>query len=252
MIDYSEIEQAISNREFFLEYLPMIELDGGRCIGAEALCRWRRPEGVVLPDDFVPVIENTPLSGLLTYYVMEEVARDFLAWLHDHDAFISVNIPPELVGRGGLYYVAEKTGLIDVKHKLVAEIIERGVLDRIGIEALNRAVGEGVRVALDDVGTGGTNAIVLSRCNVEMIKIDRHLVSRVRPDAPLPDELEAIVPLLAERRLQVVAEGVETAEQLDALKRIGVRLAQGFHFSQPLSAHDFKAYFVRSNTPPAT
>jgi EAL domain-containing protein (putative c-di-GMP-specific phosphodiesterase class I) len=245
MSDYLEIEEGLKKREFFLEYLPMVELDSGRCVGAEALSRWRKPWGIEQPADFLPSIENTPLSGFLACYVLEEIATDFLAWLKVHDAFISFNIPAEIIGRGGLYYVAERVGLIEIKHKIVLEVVERGVPDRTAVEALNRAAAAGIRIALDDVATGGANAIVLSRCNVEMIKLDRQLVSQVRPGEPLPGELAAIVPLLKTGGVNVVAEGVESADQAEALRSAGFRLAQGFHFSRPLSADAFKAFFAQ-------
>jgi EAL domain-containing protein (putative c-di-GMP-specific phosphodiesterase class I) len=214
MSDNLEIEEGLKNGEFFLEYLPTVELDNGRCVGAEALSRWRRPWGIAQPDEFLPIIESTPsLSGYLTYWVLEEIARDFLDWLKIYDAYISFNVPPEIIGRGGLYYVAERTGLIEVKHRLVVEITERGVPDSIGVEALNRSAELGIRLALDDVGTGSANVIVLSRCKVEMIKIDRTLVSQVRFGEPLPSELEAIVSLIKTNKLEVVAEGVESADQ---------------------------------------
>lgn len=246
MSDYLEVEEGLKKGEFFLEYLPTLELDNGRCVGAEALSRWRRPWGVAQPAEFLPLIESsTSLSGYLTCWVLEEIARDFLDWLKIHDAFISFNVPPEIIGRGGLYFVAERTGLIEVKHRLVVEITERGVPDSIGIEALNRSAELGIRLALDDVGTGGANVIVLSRCNVEMIKLDRQLVSQLRVGEPLPSALVPIVSLLKTNKFEVIAEGVESADQAEALKTAGVRLAQGYYFSRPLSADALKAFFTQ-------
>lgn len=243
MSEYQAIEAGLRTGEFFLEYLPIVELGTGRCLGAEALSRWRQPWGIAQPAEFLPLIEDTPLSGYLTYWMLEEIATHFLSWLKSHDAYISFNVPPEIIGRGGLYYLAERTGLIQVKHRLVAEITERGVLDRIGVEALNLAAGQGVRLALDDVGIG-TNAIVLSRCNVEMVKIDRTLISQVRPGEPLPGTLETLAILAKANKLTVVAEGVESADQADVLKQAGIPLAQGYYFSRPLSADAFKTYFT--------
>ncbi|MGF1639903.1 MAG: EAL domain-containing protein [Rhodospirillales bacterium] len=244
MSDFHAVEDGLRNGEFFVEYLPTVELDGGRCVGGEALSRWRRPSGVVPPCEFMPLIENTALSGFLTCCVLEQIAHDFLDWLKVNDAFIGINVPPETLGRGGLDFVAQRSGLVEVKNKLVAEITERGVPDQIGIEALNRWADRGVRIALDDVGTGGANLVVLARCNVEMIKLDRGLVTQVRRGQPLPGNLDVLTPLLKTGKLLVVAEGVETAEQADTLKDAGVRLAQGYHFSEPLSADAFKAYFA--------
>ena len=104
MSDFLAVEEGLKNGEFFLEYLPTVELDRGRCVGAEALSRWRRPWGVAQPADFLPIIENTPLSGFLTCWVLEEIARDFLDWLKVHDAFISFNVPTEIIGRPRFFF----------------------------------------------------------------------------------------------------------------------------------------------------
>ncbi len=156
---------GLRNGEFFLEYMPIVELDTGRCVGAEALSRWRKPSGIIYPTEFLPAIEATYLYGYFTHWVLETVANDFLGWLKEYDAFISLNVPPEIIGRGGLLYLAERVGLLEVKHQLVIEITERGVPDRLGVETLNHAADMGIRFALDDVGDGA-NVIVLSRCNV--------------------------------------------------------------------------------------
>lgn len=247
MYDFETVQAGLRNGEFFLEYLPIVELDTLRCVGAEALSRWQTATGIVQPADFLPVMEDTSLSGYLCYWVVEQIARDFLDWLRVHDAFISFNAPPEIFGRGGLFYAADKAGLLEVRHKIVVEVVERGVPDRIGIDALNRAAEHGMRLALDDVGTIGTNIIVFSRCRVEMIKIDRQIIDRIRPGEPLPPELTALIPLVESNNFKIIVEGVETEYQYDVLKSIGVRLAQGFYFSRPLVADAFKTWFTASH-----
>src|SRR3954447_5180653 len=102
------VEAGLRNGEFFLEYMPIVELDTDRCVGAEALSRWRRPSGITYPTEFLPVIEATYLYGYFTHWVVETVANDFLDWLKDHDAFISLNVQPEIIGRGGLLHLAER------------------------------------------------------------------------------------------------------------------------------------------------
>src|SRR6187549_2347569 len=107
MITTDAISDGLVQGEFFLEYLPTVSLADGRCVGAEALTRWRRPSGVVQPNDFIGLVEGTHLSGMLTYWVMETVAKELGDWLRSHkDAHIGVNVPPEILGRGGLEYAA--------------------------------------------------------------------------------------------------------------------------------------------------
>ena len=158
MISADAIREGLVTGEFFLEYLPTVSLADGRCVGAEALTRWRRSSGVVQPDDFIPVIEGTYLSGMLTYWVLETVAKELGDWLRVHKELdISINVPPEIIGRGGLEYAAQKTGLSEIRNQLILEITERGIPDNLGVAALQAASRSGVRIALDDVTLTGTN-----------------------------------------------------------------------------------------------
>ena len=230
--------------EFFLEYLPTVSLTDGRCIGAEALIRWRRATGVVLPGDFIPIAENTPLSGLITYWVIDTVAAEMRDWLRANpEAHISINVPPEILGRGGIEYSATKSGLLELASQFVLEITERGVPDLLGVKAINNNWGSGARVALDDVTlVGGANLVVLARCNFHIIKLDRSLVSQIGPQCPSPEWLEGIAALIRSSRLEVIAEGIETEQQLTTLRTANIQAAQGFYFSRPIPAAAFIAY----------
>lgn len=245
MITPQAVRDAIEHGELFLVYLPLIAVPEGRCVGAEALVRWRRSDGVVMPDDFIPIIEETPVSGLLTYWVLETVAAELGNWLRDHDDVqLSINVPPEILGRGGLEYVANRVGLLDQADKLVVEISERGLPDKLGALALELAGQTGIRVALDDVVFRGRNLVVLSRCNVHILKLDRSLTAQIgSPDHPQPPPwLEHLAALHLGAGLEITVEGVETRAQADALAAAGVKLVQGFYYSRPLRAADFIAY----------
>ena len=243
MIDLEMIRAGLDRNEFFLEYLPIVSLEPERCVGAEALLRWQRPTGIVFPDDFVRLVENTPLSGLLTYWVIDRVAVEMGDWLRKHDGVeMHINVPPEILGRGGLEYAAQKSGLYDVRHKLVLEITERGVPDQLGLHAIDLAARQGVRVALDDVRIDPASVMVLSRCNAQIIKIDKSVLLDNGVEGAMPRWAEALSVLLKTTDLEVIAEGVETAEQLAMLKTAGVRRVQGHYFSHPLRAAAFLDY----------
>ncbi len=246
MIALDEIYQGLHNGEFFLEYQPIVSLESGRCWGAEALIRWLRGDGVVMPCDFIPQIENTPVSGILTYWVMDRLAADLGHWLRDHaGATISINVPPEILGRGGLEYAGRRTGLMDVASQIMLEITEQGIPDRLGLDALNTAHRRtGVRIALDDVNFNGANLAVLSRCGFDFIKIDRVLIDQLHGPEPDLPWLEGLSTLLRSTSLQVIAEGVETHQQLGRLKAAGIPLAQGFLLSRPLDPERFKAFYA--------
>jgi sensor c-di-GMP phosphodiesterase-like protein len=204
MIDLETVKSGFRDGEFSLEYLPIIALDEQRCVGAEALLRWERPTGVVSPDVFIPLIENTPMSGLLTYWVIDQVAVELGDWLRNHDRVeLHINVPPEILGRGGLEYAAQKSGLSDVRQKVVLEITER----------------------------------------VQIIKIDKGVLLDSGSDGSMPRWAEALAVLLQTTNLDVIVEGVETAAQLELLRAAGVRQAQGYYFSPPLSASAFLDYF---------
>jgi sensor c-di-GMP phosphodiesterase-like protein len=244
MISFDTIRAGLAQGEFFLEYLPTVSLTDGRCTGAEALIRWRRPAGVLQPMDFIPRAENTPVSGLLTYWVLDTVMAEIGDWLRANpNAHIGINVPPEILGRGGILYVAEKSGLIELAPQIILEITERGLPDLLGIEAINHARVVGVRVALDDITLAGrANLAVLARANIDIIKLDKSLVSQIGPQSPHPDWLDDIAALLQSSRLMVIAEGVETELQFMTLRKTNIHEAQGFYFSRPIPAAIFIAY----------
>jgi sensor c-di-GMP phosphodiesterase-like protein len=244
MIDLQAIGAGLMGGEFFLEYQPIVSLESNRCIGAEALSRWRRPSGVVMPSDFIPQMENTPLSGLLTYWVLDTVARELGPWLRaNSDVQIGINVPPEILGRGGMHYAAVNSGLMDVVDKVVLEITERGVPDKIGVDTLNAMAGSRVRVALDDVDLSGAHWVILSGVKVAIIKIDCVSAAQMIARGESQSITDSLAALMGASDLEIVVECVESADQAEFLRKSGIRQAQGLHFSPPLAAKAFEAYF---------
>ena len=241
--DTAAIRSGIEGGEFFLEYLPIVALATGRCIGCEALARWRRPMGVVMPEEFLPLVEGSPLSGLLTYWVVETVARELGDFLRSQeDIVVGINVPPEILGRGGLAYAMNRAGLDDCAGKLIFEISEHGLPDELGVEALNLAQEAGIRIALDDSSLRGGNLVVLSRISgTDMVKIDKKVIDRLSADSGWWPSLAT---LAATSSAPLVAEGVETATQATALRLAGVPFAQGFLFSRPLPAAELREFFL--------
>ena len=247
MISLDAIRDGLDQGEFFLEYLPTVSLADGRCKGAEALARWRRPSGVVQPGEFIHLIEGTHLSGMLTYWVLETIAKELGDWLRVHpDAYIGVNVPPEILGRGGLEYAATKTGLAEIRNQIILEVTERGIPDNLGVATLEAASRSGVRIALDDVTLTGTHLAVLSRCTLDLIKTDRSLADQITAECPCPAWLSGLSALLQSTRVAVIAEGVETVVQAEALRAAGIPMAQGYYFSPPISAEELKAYYSQA------
>ena len=244
-MDLNLIGSAFEAREFFLAYQPILFLRDGLCFGAEALIRWRRENAVLDASEFIPFIDRTPLSGVLTYWVIDTVAAELGEWLDSHAAaHISINVPPEILGRGGLEYASTKSGLRARAKQLILEITERGIPDQLGLDALNSIAGTGAQVALDDTTLSGANLALLTRCNFDFIKIDQVLVAQLTPDKPQAPWLDGLAGILRTTPLQIIAEGVETAFQADTLRAAGVQLAQGHYFSGPRSARDFERFYA--------
>lgn len=239
-----DIRQALLSNEMFLEYLPTIKLSDGTCAGSEALIRWRRDGQIVAPLEFIPFVENTPLAGLLTYWVIETVGRELGAWLKQQRAsiHIGINIPPELLGRGGIEYAVLKSELADIAHKLVLEVSERGVIDQLGVQELNDRTDYKELIALDDVQLRELSSLLLARVKFDIIKLDKAVVEFLAKtsDNRLIDTVRALASMPG---LSIIGEGVETDAESNRLKDLGIEYAQGFLFSRPLSAHAFTEYF---------
>jgi EAL domain-containing protein (putative c-di-GMP-specific phosphodiesterase class I) len=175
--------------------------------------------------------------------VLETVAKELGDWLRGHKELdISINVPPEIIGRGGLEYAAVKTGLSEIRNQLILEVTERGIPDNLGVATLAAASQSGVRIALDDVTLSGTNLAILSRCTFDVIKTDRSLVDQITPECPNPAWLSGLSALLHSVKVAVIAEGVQTEAQAEALRAARISMAQGFYFSPPISAEQLMAY----------
>ena len=246
-VNLATVQAAFAAGELFLAYQPIVALRDGSCTGGEALIRWRHDGSVLDAAQFMPLTDRTPLSGVLTYWVIDTIASDLGDWLPDHpSAHIGINIPPEILGRGGIEYAAVKSGLRKYAKQLIFEITERGIPDELGLQALNRIPETGARAALDDVTLSGANLALLTRCHFDLIKVDQTLVAQLDADLPKPTWLDGLSTLLRTTPLQVIAEGVENKHQADALRAAGVQLAQGHWFAEALSLDLFKKYCAHS------
>jgi len=239
-----QIKSAIENNELFLNYMPTIDVASNKCVGAEALIRWNHDGEIIAPDEFIPLIENTSLSGLLTYWIFDEVAKDMGEWLHQHEGIhIGINIPPEIFGRGGLEYAALKSGLMKLADKIILEITERGFPDQLGLDAISSARTK-VKIAIDDFGAGDANLLELSKMEADIIKLDKFFIDQITSDTDIPKIVKGLVAFAKAMDFEIIAEGVETKVQAKVIEQLGVEMAQGWHYSKPLTAKDFIAFHL--------
>ena len=244
----SELHNAIALGQFELYYQPKVDTVTGEVRSAEALIRWIHPKrGIVSPGDFIPVAEECGLIGAIGEWVIHEACRQARAWQIAGLAWlrISVNLSASQFRQEGLVASIEgalqESGL-EPKY-LEVELTESVVMTdpEESIAVLEELSKMGVLVSVDDFGTGYSSMSYLRRFPIDKLKIDRVFISEIvnRPeDASI---VRAIVSLAHSLRLKVVAEGVETPQQLEFLKAVGCDEYQGYHFSQPLPATKFEA-----------
>jgi sensor c-di-GMP phosphodiesterase-like protein len=245
MIELDQIKAGLENSEFHMVYMPTISLVDSKCVGAEALIRWNHAGHNISPDKFISVCENTSLSGLLTYWVIEQIGNELGDWLRENEnVHIAINVPPELVGRGGLEYAADKANLMGVKDKLILEITERGFPDQLALDTIGLT--DNVKVAIDDFGTGDANLLQLSQMDADIIKLDKYFIDQITDEQNIPKIVKGITAYALAMDLEIIAEGVESQVQVNVLKQLGVHMAQGWHFSKPLVVDNFINYHAQN------
>ncbi|HVM04812.1 MAG TPA: bifunctional diguanylate cyclase/phosphodiesterase [Acidimicrobiales bacterium] len=241
----NDLRRALERGELRVHYRPNIRIDGLRVIGAEALVRWERPgRGLVGPDEFIGLAEETGLIVPLGRYVLEEACRQVAAWtaegLVDSDFVMSVNLSPhQLRSPGVLDDVDDAIAGAGIRpSQLCIEVTESALVDdsRGATEAIRRIHGLGVVVAIDDFGTGYSALSYLHLLPVGILKIDRSFVGRLGPDPRDRAVITGLIELAHALGLTVVAEGVETAEQLADLSAMACDIAQGYYFAKPQTA----------------
>ncbi|MEN3305671.1 MAG: hypothetical protein V7603_1873 [Micromonosporaceae bacterium] len=249
---------ALSRREFFVEYQPLVRLADGVLTGVEALVRWRHPQrGVLGPDAFVALAEETGLVVPLGAWVLAEACAQAARWRElfpQRDVLLNVNLAPRQLSDPGLVgtvrQVLAGTGLPPAS--LQFELTENAVMGGGGgpPRTLHELAGIGVRVAIDDFGTGYSNLAYLRNLPVRGLKLAGSFVAQTGTDPIDKEIVTAVVGLAHALGLTVTAEEVETAEQVAALRALGCDLAQGYHYAPPLPAGAIDELLSNGISPP--
>lgn len=242
----NSLRHALEREELQLHYQPQVSLVTGTTACAEALARWHHPElGMVPPDRFIPLAEETGLIVRLGDWVLHSACRQLRDWRQAGIPVdrVSVNVSGIQVQRGDLLS-AVKSALQDsglAPQHLELEITESAIMEDAeqAIETLRRIGKLGVKLAMDDFGTGYSSLSYLKQMSLDKLKIDRSFVRDIPGDDDDESIIRAIISLARSLRLQVVAEGVENGEQQQFLKHHGCTVVQGFLHSKPLPAGAF-------------
>ena len=246
MVLERNLRLGLERGEFILHYQPRVDIGSGTVIGMEALVRWNHPEtGLVSPGEFIPVAEETGLIIPMGQWILETACRQARQWIDaGHGQLrVSVNLSARQFRQENLLEVIEAT-LRDTglpPDNLELEITESIVMDHVdkAIAILERLRGLGLHIAVDDFGTGYSSLNYLKRFPINTLKIDQSFVRDLTRDSDDAAIISAIIALARNMRLSVVAEGVETREQLAFLREEACDELQGYYFSRPLDADAF-------------
>lgn len=242
--------RAIEKSQLKLHYQPIIDIQSGKCVGAEALLRWVNYGGQwISPGSFIPLAEAEGLIQKISDYVINAVFNDFGGFLAEHpDFYISINLSPTDFHCPRLVAIlAEKIKKHAVNaEQIKIEVTERGFIDvpktRPVIQAFRQA---GFEIAIDDFGTGYANLHNLRFLNVDILKIDKSFIDNLTTDRACYLIAEHIIEMARSLNLKTVAEGVETQEQLAWLQARGVQYCQGWYFAKALPPQEFIAWLYR-------
>ena len=253
-----ELLRALQQEEFEVHYQPIVDLEHGRCAGAEALLRWRHPEqGLLYPDHFIHLAEDTGIIEPITEWLMRRVAKDLGPLLAQRpQMYVTINLCARHFRQERILHASEAAfGSAGVRaEQLVYEITERSLVEDEGTPAreIMTALRErDSRIALDDFGTGNSCLSYLNSFPLDYLKIDRQFVDAIGSGSVADGLLDSIVEIAGKVELQLVAEGVESEEQERYLQRCGVRFAQGYRYSRALPAEAFRSFVAEGEPRPA-
>jgi diguanylate cyclase (GGDEF)-like protein len=253
----NELRQALKRDEFVLYYQPVVDLRTGRIAGAEALLRWRHPQkGITAPQEFLPIAEEIGLINEIGARVFEIFKHDFNAWRENGlgGTHVALNVSPrQLSHKNILAMITKFVGELNIDpRQLTLELTENGILNNLDeanktIELIKKI---GVKISLDDFGSGYSSFVVLRRIPFDILKIDRSLVMKIPSDLRDATIVSSLIAIGSTMKLEVIAEGIETAEQLEFLKERGCERGQGYYFSVPLPEEEFAKLLKRQTLLP--
>lgn len=249
-----DLRRALDAYEFEVYYQPKYDIQANppRLVSAEALVRWRHPElGMIPPDDFIPLLEKNGQISLVDKYVWEEAAKQIVSWQEQYGVTLPVSVNLSRVdvfdpalGKT-LDGILRFSGLKHSSFKLeVTETAYTENADQV-IQVVEGLRKKGYEVEMDDFGTGYSSLNMLSTMPVDVLKMDRAFIRNIERNEKDIQLVALIIDIAKKLKIPVVAEGVETEEQIRLLRDLGCAVVQGYYFSRPLHASEFEARFIR-------
>ncbi|MBF0471506.1 MAG: EAL domain-containing protein [Gammaproteobacteria bacterium] len=247
----NDLRHAFNHEQLQLVYQPQVDLESGRWVGAEALLRWNHPQrGFISPAEFIPIAEECGLIVQIGYWVLRTAARQYLQWQSEGVELgtLSVNLSPHQFLQGDLLRhireILEDTGMPPAH--LGIEVTESAAMPNFeySITILKKLQEMGVRIDIDDFGSGFSSLSHLRHLPIDTIKIDRQFIDEIPSN---PDDVaiaRAIIAMAQSLNLEMIAEGIETAEQLAFVKDHGCQTGQGYLFAKPMAAKEICRQFV--------
>jgi EAL domain-containing protein (putative c-di-GMP-specific phosphodiesterase class I) len=239
----TDLRRAVEKGEFRLHYQPIVDLQSGSLTGFEALIRWQHPKrGLVAPDDFIPMAEETGLILPIGRWVLREACLQMVRWQKRHPdtahLTVSVNLSvKQFMDENLLEYILQtlsETGFnprqlrLEITESLLMENLEAAIAVLTGLKS------HGIQLDMDDFGTGYSSLSNLQRFPVDTLKIDRSFIQRMGQAGGKPEIIRTIITLASDLGMGVTAEGIETEEQLAKLRFLNCKEGQGFFFSKPM------------------
>ena len=250
----TDLRKALIQQEFVISYQPIISLMDNRLIGFEALSRWQHPtRGLIYPDEFIPVAEETGLITSLDSWVMHRVCEQIADWQNrfpNHFPIkVSINLSVQDLHRTGLLQdIDQILNSTRLEGDMIAlEITESTLIEDTDktIDLLTQLAERHIQISIDDFGTGYSSLSYLHRLPIHTLKIDRSFVGNMHLENPNYQVVNTILALSQQLGLTVVAEGIETPQHLQQLQKLGCELGQGYLFSQPLTADEVETILAR-------
>jgi len=248
----SELKSAVFDDELYMVYQPQVSAESGAVVGIEALLRWHNATlGDVPPDQFIPVSEASGQINTIGDFVVESVLRDFVELATcRRNCTVSINVSVHQLVYGGFReFILEKTRFYDVKaESVVIEITESLFIEDFKqIDTLLKLLrSDGFGISLDDFGTGYSSLSVLRNLPINEVKVDKSFVRDILDDANDRRLIQSIIGIGKSLKIPVLAEGVESAEQVAMLKEFGCDRLQGYYYQKPLRLEELKQYLQAS------